>query len=404
MSIFYLIFLILTAYFSWRYDGIEEYDSHKQHRLWLMCGYLVCLSGFSYGLGADKFVYMYEFEEYPDNLSATADCISQRMIFNGQMPLWTIVNLCCKVFFDSFYAVQFLESAAINIAVCYIASKYTHRYFLFLIIYFLSLQYFIFNTEVMREGFSLALTLVGIEGYVSGRKWLFFTTLPIAILFHFSAAIALLFLLVRFKISWKTLAIAFVISFFVWFFSDFLLGKMLIFAQGGLETVVKKVFYYSIQATTIFGFIRYAIVYLIFPFIIMYTSLLLEPSEQIRERKEKLVGYMLILGIIASAMTGLIRFYNYTYIYYLIAFADFVYTLLRIKKHLIIRLGTFAGTLFFIALLYFGRYNTTNTFFYEFFYPYTCILDENADVHYRPIAHEEATQIKVEDNNIRDID
>ena len=58
MSIFYLIFIVLAVYFSYRYDGIEEYDSHKQHRLWLMCGYLICLTGFSYGLGGDKFVYM----------------------------------------------------------------------------------------------------------------------------------------------------------------------------------------------------------------------------------------------------------------------------------------------------------------------------------------------------------
>ena len=55
MSIFYVIFVMLTAYFSFRYDGIEEYDSHKQHRFWLMCFYLICLSGFSYGLGGDKF-------------------------------------------------------------------------------------------------------------------------------------------------------------------------------------------------------------------------------------------------------------------------------------------------------------------------------------------------------------
>ena len=127
MSIFYLIFIGLALYFCFRYDGIEEYDQHKEHRLWLMCGYLICLSGFSYGLGGDKFAYMVYFEEYPTSFSETADVIWIQLMLRGHMPLWTIVNIFAKVVFNSFYAVQFIESAAINIAVCYIVSKYTHR-------------------------------------------------------------------------------------------------------------------------------------------------------------------------------------------------------------------------------------------------------------------------------------
>ena len=107
MSIFYVIFIVLAAYFSFKYDRIEEYDSHKQHRLWLMCFYLVCLSGFSYGLGADKFTYLEEFDEYPDHFSDLDDIVYVCFMTRGQMPLWTILNMVCKVVFDSFYAVQF---------------------------------------------------------------------------------------------------------------------------------------------------------------------------------------------------------------------------------------------------------------------------------------------------------
>ena len=83
MSIFYLIFILLTAYYSYRYDGIEEYDSHKQHRLWLMCFYLICLAGFSYGLGGDKFTYMEEFEEYPNDFSEIKDYIFLKVILRS---------------------------------------------------------------------------------------------------------------------------------------------------------------------------------------------------------------------------------------------------------------------------------------------------------------------------------
>lgn len=404
MSIFYLIFILLTAYFSFRYDGIEEYDSHKQHRLWLMCGYLICLSGFSYGLGADKFTYIEEFETYPKEFHEVGDFIEFRLIQKGQMPLWTLVNLGCKVFFDSFYAVQLLESAAINLTVCYLVTRYTHRYFLFLLIYFFTLQYFVFNTEVMREGFAMAFTLLGIDGYVRGKKWLLFAMMLIGLLFHVSAIISLLVIFARFPISWKTLGYAFVISFGIWLFGDLLLGKIVVMALGGFGAFVEKMVLYSFQTTNLFGFLRFSLTYLICPFIIMYTVLQWEPSEELRQHRENFVAFMVILGIIASSMLGFIRFYNYVHIFYLIFMADFVYMLFREKKHFIIRMGAFAGTVLFIALTYLNYYNTTNTYFYHFFYPYTCILDEDNSVFYREVAHQEALELDVKDDNVRDIE
>ncbi|MBP3789532.1 MAG: EpsG family protein [Prevotella sp.] len=404
MSIFYLIFIALTAYFSFQYDHIEEYDAHKQHRLWLMCFYLICLAGFSYGLGADKFTYMEEFEYYPDSLSELGDYIQFNIMFRGEMPLWTVVNAVCKVVFNSFYAVQLLESAAINIAVCYMVSRYTHRCFLFLLIYFFTLQYFVFNTEVMREGFALSFILYGIDGYLSGKKWLYFVMLPIALMFHVSAAISLLILFSRFSISWKTLAYAFILAFSLWLFGDLMLQKVVAAALGGMGAFVMKVMLYSFQATNLFGFFRFALTYLVFPFIIMYTVLLMEPSEELRMKKERIMAFMVLLGIIASSMVGFIRFYNYVQIFYLIALADFVYILFRIKEHLIIRLGTLAGTVLFIALIYLNYYNSTNTYFYHFFYPYTCILNEDKSVYFREIAHKEALELDVKDDNVRDID
>lgn len=102
MTIFYVIFILLAGYYSYKYDRIEEYDSHKQHRLWLLCGYLICLTGFSYGLGADKFTYMSEFENYPKNISEVGDYLWVALFTRGHMPLWVLLNLFCKVTFDSF--------------------------------------------------------------------------------------------------------------------------------------------------------------------------------------------------------------------------------------------------------------------------------------------------------------
>lgn len=404
MSIFYLIFILLAAYFSYRYDSIEEYDSHKQHRLWLMCGYMICLAGFSYGLGGDKFTYMDEFEFYPSTFSEAFNYIMTGLLTRGQMPLWTLVNIMCKSVFDSFYAVQFVQSAAINIAVCYIVSKYTHRYFLFLLLYFFSLKYFIFNCEVMREGFALAIMMIGMHEYMNDRKWLFYVLWPFALMFHVSAFIAILFPFVNFKLSWKTLYIAIVLSFGFWLASDFIMGKVLSLAFGGEGAFAEKVMFYSLQASSFFGYLRYLLTYLIFPYIIMYFMILDEPNEEMKKIRIKLTSYMVVLSIIAISIYPLARFYNYVQIFYLCMFADFLFVLLRKYEHIVIRVGTSICTILLMFWFYFSHYETTNTYYYDFFYPYTCILNEDKGVFFRSVAHDEAVNPQVTEKNTRDIE
>ena len=403
MNIFYVIFILLTAYFSFRYDGIEEYDSHKQHRMWLMCGYLICLSGFSYGLGGDKFAYMQYFEDYPTNLSETGDVIWIRFMLSGHMPLWTIVNMFAKVVFNSFYVVQLIESATINIAVCYVVSKYTHRYFLFLLVYFFSLQYFIFNTEVMREGFAMAFVLIGMHGWLNNKKWLFFLCTPIAALFHVAAFTVLLFPFMKFRISRYGVIYGVIIAFVIWMASDILLGKIMMTVAGGLGSMVQKVLFYSIKASNIVGFTRSAFTYIIFPFIIMYTVVKNEEDEELKRKKEQMLAFTMVLGIIVCSFTGFVRLYNYTRIFYLIMLGDFIFTLFRQKEHLILRISTLAGTAFLIGLLYMTYYKTTNTRYYDYFYPYTCILNEDKSVFIRELAHQEATFEEEKEDNVRDI-
>lgn len=404
MSVFYVIFVLMTAYFSFRYDGIKEFDAHKEHRLWLTCAYLVCLSGFSYGLGGDKFAYMEEFENYPTNFSEAGDLIWYMFMLKGQMPLWTLVNLTAKVVFDSFYLVQLMEAIAINVAVCYIVSKYTYRYFLFLLVYFFTLQYFIFNTEVMREGFAMSFALIGMHGWMTGKKWLYYVSVPIGFMFHISIVTTLLFPFVKMKISWKTLFVAFSVSMGIWILSDLVLVNIMMAVLGGIGAMVTKVLVYSIQATTIFGFLRAAITYIIFPFIIMYTSLQMEQSEEAKKRKEKIMAFMVTLGVLASAFAGFVRIYNYVQIFYLIMLADFIYTLFSVKRLFIVRIGTLIGTLFLLFLQYRIYYKSTDTYYYDFFFPYTCILDENKDVYIREIAHYEAVSGEETDKNVRKVD
>jgi hypothetical protein len=135
----------------------------------------------------------------------------------------------------------------------------------------------------------------------------------------------------------------------------------------------------------------------------MYTSLQMEPSDEMKVRKEKIMSFMVLLGVLASAFAGFTRVYNYVEFFYLIMLTDFIYTMFRTKRLLIVRLGTLAGTVLLLFLQYRIYYKTTDTYYYDFFFPYTCILDETQDVYIRELAHQEAVANEVEDNNVREI-
>ena len=404
MTIFYLIFVVLAIYFSIRYDGIEEYDSHKQHRLWLMCAYMVCLTGFSYGLGGDKFAYMEEFDLLPSTFSELWNYIFIEFVARSHMPLWTFVIIFCKSVFGSFYALQFLESLAINTVVCYMVSKYTYRYFLFILIYFLSLQYFIFNCEIMREGFAIALVLIGMHRYLSGKKWQFYVFVLAGLMFHISTAFALIFPFVRFRVSWRLLYISIAISFTLWIISDIIMSKVVVYALSGMGSLAQKAIQYSLRSSTLFGFLRTTATYLIFPYIVMYFVTKYELLPKRKNSYEKFTSAMIPLGIIAGSVAGFTRPYNYIMIPYLIMLAEFVFLLFKFDEHLMLKIGTMTGTIYFIILSYLHYYKVTDTYFYEFYYPYTCILDEDEQVYRRKITHIESAGFEFNGKNTRDIE
>lgn len=406
MTIIYFIIISLTIFYSFQYDGKNGYDQHKSHRFWLVCVLLICVTGFSYGLGGDKFVYMREFEGYPSRLSELSETIYYKILFSGQMPLWTIVNFFAKYIFDSFYVVQLLEAASINVAAFYLCKQLTDRYFLFVLVYCFTFTYFMLNTDIMREGFAISLSLVGVEAYFRNKKVLALLCLIIASLFHISAAIMLIFPFVRsLKVSFKTLEIAFFFSLAVWVISDLLLSKVMISLLGGVGVLVTKILFYSSQATNFLGFLRNALTYMICPYIIMYYSTKWETSSERRRRKEKLLSFLLIIAMLAISLSGFTRLFNYALIFYLIIFADFLYALFERRQHLISRFGVALVGYILIVFPYLTVYwPITKLHYYNLWFPYTCIINEDKAVFIREEAQREALKVEKTDENTRDIE
>lgn len=402
MTIVYLIFLMLAGYCSFKYDGIEEPDAHKTHRYWALCLMLICISGFSYGLGGDKFVYMENFDQMPEHIDSLGEYLYFNVLLHSYMPFWSLLNVMAKSWFDSFYVVQLVQSAFVNIIFCYVVSKYTRRQFMFLIVYFLSGVFFQFNTEVMREGLAVAFGLLAIEAWMDKNKWRYLLLVLVGLMFHVSAVLVLVFPFCHFvKIKRRTLPVAFGAAFTMWVMSDFLASHAASFAVGGIGMLVQKVITYSFAASTLFGFLRSAITFIILPFIVMYYNLKWTEDEELRARKEKLMVFCLALSVLACAFAGFSRLRSYSEIYNWMFFADFVFTWLWTKERFIVRTVAIVGIVFLTSLKYFVYYPINKAHFYDFFIPYTCILDEDRSIFYRHGMHTEATEGEVSDNNTR---
>ena len=392
MTIVYLIFIIQTLIYSIKYDRIDTNDSHKNHRFWLMCGFLICLSGFSYGLGGDKFVYMEEFEEYiTEDFSYWPVIISQNFILRSQMPLWTLLNLIIKHICNSFYVVQFAQAIIVNITFCYIVQKYTKRIFLFLLLYFLSLNFLIFNTEIMREGIAVALGLLGIDAWLNDKKYIFWIFTVLACLFHVSAFILILFPFLNLPINKRTIFWWWGIAFTGWLLSDIMINIIIPLVLGGQGQLMMKVVQYSSIASTIFGFLSKSIQYIILPFVVMLFTIQSE-KDPIRKKKfQKIMSFYIVIAIIATSIAGLSRFRNYTMVFMLIWVAEFIYASFVSQKHLIIRIGTIIGISYFVMKFAFSYYPINKKIFIQYYVPYTCILNEDADVYFREQLHSETS-------------
>lgn len=403
MSLIYIIFLLLAAYYSLRWDGVTEDNAFKSHRFWLLCIMLICISGFSYGLGGDKFTYMAQFDSIPDDVSIV-EYMSLAILIQGNMPLWTLLTIIAKRCFDSFYALQLIQAIIINGTFCYIASKYTHRKFIFLIAYFLSLTYFLFNAEVMRESVAIAICMVGMEAYMNGKKKWFYICYTLAILFHISAAIVIIFPLLRFRISFKTLGVAALASLLIWVLSDLVFGKIVMSVLGSTGAMATKIIRYSSVASNFNGYIGSLVRYLILPFIVMYYSYCWEEDENTKAKKEKLISLHIVLAVCACSLAGFTRFRNYMEIYYLIMLSDFTYMLFKTKEKLILRAGTLVLSVFFVVWQqYLIYYPKNQVYFYQRYTPYRCILNESKDVLFREEVHQESVEQKVTDEGTRDI-
>ena len=389
----YILFILLTFCLSLRFDGQAEYTRTKKVWYIIVGVYLVLLAGFRNGVGGDTQLYMQDFEYVPSTWGELNEFISDELTESGYMPGWSILVFLCKRWFDSFYAVQLAQALIVNIGILYLFRQYTTHIFLCTLLYGVSYVFFLFNMEVMREAIAVVLCGIGLHSYLRGEKWKFYLLVGISILFHISALVALLFPFVRLKqINIKTMIMAFFAALLLFLFSDVIVNYLPSLLGSSVNRIVEKIFLYSDVTLNLFGFLENAIRYLVINAgIVFFAQWSIGEDEQRQKDYIKYMSFYLIITVLICGFIGFSRFRNYTLIFFLIMLTEFIYHYKsQLYTNAIIKLIVLAGFVFYTSRYYMTYYPGRHGYKYEFYYPYTSILDENVDTSKREDMHEES--------------
>ena len=389
----YILFILLTFCLSLRFDGQAEYTRTKKVWYIIVGVYLVLLAGFRNGVGGDTQLYMQDFEYVPSTWGELNEFISDELTESGYMPGWSILVFLCKRWFDSFYAVQLAQALIVNIGILYLFRQYTTHIFLCTLLYGVSYVFFLFNMEVMREAIAVVLCGIGMHNYLRGEKWKFYLLVGISILFHISALVALLFPFVRLKqINIKTMIMAFFAALLLFLFSDVIVNYLPSLLGSSVNRIVEKIFLYSDVTLNLFGFLENAIRYLVINAgIVFFAQWSIGEDEQRQKDYIKYMSFYLIITVLICGFIGFSRFRNYTLIFFLIMLTEFIYHYKsQLYTNAIIKLIVLAGFVFYTSRYYMTYYPGSHGYKYEFYYPYTSILDENVDTSKREDMHEES--------------
>lgn len=378
MVLIYLIPLALAAIWCFKYDRQAEMDAHKSHRFWLLCIILSLITGLSYALGGDKQIYLTEFEGYPDSFEDIAEHIKLGITTRGQMPGWVLLNCFAKIIFNSFYVVQLIEAFFINFAVFYTVRRYTQHVFFFSILYCLTFTYFYFNTEIMREAFSIGFFLLATETWFRKKYKLAMLLALFAITFHVSAIVFLLFPFMQFRITTKRFLWMVLAAFLFWLVSNALFKVIIAIFLGQTGSLVAKILAYSTFATAPIAFVIYTIIYIVAPFVIMYLGIHRGVQDQeIIRRKEQFMAFYLCIAIIVPSFLPLSRFLNYPQTVFLCLTTDVLYLLFTERRHFISKVVCVLLIWGYTTYQFIAYNPNANSRYLTLVYPYTGFWDED---------------------------
>lgn len=335
----------------------------------------ILISGLRYKIGSDTLRYMDEYKYYP-NLFELSDYRFSETRYDF---LWVFFCSTCKTFSDSYFFMQFILAIMINSIYFYFIYKSTNYRFTGLLLYFV-FGFLYFNTEILRESLAVAIFLLSIHFFYE-KKWIKYYLLAfIAILFHSSAFIVLVFPFfskVKFNKSFIiSLVIIAMFAGVIWtLFNEYI--QTFFFVQSvrtKAEAYLNNELYIYNLKGIIYGLFTYVFIPLLF--IIFYKK---HFNNEIKEAP--FVWLYIALGIfIIYNNTIFTRFQNYLFFPFIMFLTRFFIEFQHNKKKVLFQPVL---NLSLFVLLVFGKYYnyfkpdiTETTYIYQRYFPYHSIITQ----------------------------
>lgn len=316
----YTLIIISCLLLSFYYD-YKERKHNKNLWYYIMCGVFIFLAGLRYHIGIDSSRYEMMFEYMPDLTHLSLNDMGFSFA-----PGYSIFVSIVKSFSKSFIAFQIIHAAYVNIILFYFFKKYSSNWFLCTLIYFVVYYYF-FNCEVLRESLAVATFLPGWK-YFLKKKWTFYYIFSfLALSFHYSAAITLIFPIFTlkifskaFKVGWNlffVIIITFIVAKFISvFFFDALSALDSISVIGEYSArYSNSEFYGGEKELNINGMITFTIKNIFYPFIALYILKKNYNFSNILQINafQTALGIFFLIAIFSNSIRILQRFLSYLY-------------------------------------------------------------------------------------------
>lgn len=315
---------------------------------------------------------------YRDQLPNIADAMLHQFKHVGYMPLWTAVNIVLRDWTDSFYVIQLLEAALVNGAIFYVVKKHCDSPWWFVFYYLVTGTFFLFCTEIMREGVAVACALIAVERYMAGHKIRYWLWVLVAIGFHLSAIVMLIFPFLHIRLTRRNYLLAYGISFVIWAGSSVILTVLSVLEGTGIVGgLASKIAQHTGAGYNFFGFVRFSLMYLGLPLLAIYFNQQRAVGDEEKQYRQRYTSLVIVVSLVVASMGGFSRFNSYIIVFVLMTMAELTGHLQEKARHAMMRLSVVAMLTVLYVLNAFFIYWPKNDFYqYQFYFPYTTIVDE----------------------------
>lgn len=367
--IIYICFLLLIVFGIFHYDRASS--RNRGNLLYcILCVAMILPIAFIGEMGNDYLRYIVEYDRLPE----LDDLVFSYLEIGGRaQPFWLYFNGFTKLFGDDYSIFMLFHSSFVNIIIFWFVARNTRYKFTTILLYFLSLNYFYFNIEILRESLALCIFLISFKYLVTKKYIRYYVLAVVAFLFHASAIFTflmpLVFKMFEIKNKYVLYGIFIVMVLLVWNAGMFI-GQLN--AISYFAGVIDQFDFYNEIDRNLNTLILSALISSV-PIVLFIKSCTLPKDSW----TYKTAYFMLLLTLCGPGIVGLARLQNYIIIPYYVFIADTCFGL----KGKSSRIRNVVLAFLIMAVMEIYHYTRENVHdeghqYYEMYFPYRSKYDK----------------------------